>query len=480
MTGERFIPGMPSVIELEHLHRYSLALNLAKDQCVLDLASGEGYGSNLLSTVAKSVVGVDISPDAVSYSCEKYISHNLSFKIGDCSDLPFESASFDLVVSFETIEHHDRHEEMLAEIARVLKPDGLLFISSPNKLVYSELSGEHNAFHVKELYLEEFDLLLRRFFKNVKIYAQRALPTSVIAPLWPENTAYTQFRMANGYVSPSASIDLPVYYLALVGNSEVIPNLGVSTYENAVQDEKFAYGHMSVSVFETKMFWREVWDAKCDGYSEDRSSAAMYSADALSHVLQLEFPQSCDPVTRLRLDILNAVGGVVLQRMAIIAPDKSTIWQWNGDTAVFQNIVQSVIIPGVVKNSGTCSVLSLGNDPWFELDLSDAVYSKIKPGCALVLEVSPFNLLEKLPEILRELSVYVLPEQGKPLQTPVQFSDNLGSLASLVRHALARRDEVIKDQRDQMCQLREELIRAEAQLDLLKDVILGSSSEDFL
>ena len=133
-TGERYVPGIKGDIEIEHLHRYALALELSKGKNVLDIASGEGYGSYLLSMLAKSVVGVDISKEAILHSSMKYIKSNLTFLCGSADRIPCESHSFDLVVSFETIEHHDKHEEMLQEIKRVLKPDGILILSSPEKL----------------------------------------------------------------------------------------------------------------------------------------------------------------------------------------------------------------------------------------------------------------------------------------------------------------------------------------------------------
>ena len=91
--------------------------------------------------------------------------------------------SVDVVVSFETIEHHDQHEKMMCEIKRVLRPSGLLIISSPNKKTYSEDLGNHNHFHIKELYLEEFNNLLAASFSQVKFYGQKLLTGSVITPL---------------------------------------------------------------------------------------------------------------------------------------------------------------------------------------------------------------------------------------------------------------------------------------------------------
>lgn len=133
LTGERFAPSMRGVIALEHMHRYALALQLASGKRVLDVASGEGYGSHLLASVADFVYGVDISPDAICHSKNSYILRNLEFHLGTCANLPIASNSIDFVVSFETIEHHDQHEEMMREFVRVLRPEGLLLISSPNK-----------------------------------------------------------------------------------------------------------------------------------------------------------------------------------------------------------------------------------------------------------------------------------------------------------------------------------------------------------
>ncbi len=121
MTGERFIPGMTGIIELEHLHRYALAMTLSKGKRVLDAASGEGYGSNLLASVAESVTGIDISFEAIGHAKQRYSAKNLEFRQGNCANLPIDDCSIDLVVSFETIEHHDQHEEMMREFVRVLR-----------------------------------------------------------------------------------------------------------------------------------------------------------------------------------------------------------------------------------------------------------------------------------------------------------------------------------------------------------------------
>ena len=133
-TGERYVPSEKGQIEAEHLHRYYAARQLAKGRVVLDIASGEGYGSALIAEVAESVTGVDIDKEVVKHANNKYRRKNLEFRQGSCENIPIADAVIDLVISFETIEHHDQHNEMMQEIVRVLKPNGVLLISSPNKL----------------------------------------------------------------------------------------------------------------------------------------------------------------------------------------------------------------------------------------------------------------------------------------------------------------------------------------------------------
>jgi len=137
-SGERYVPAEQGRIRLEHYHRYAVVLDAAKKKDVLDVACGEGYGSFLLAGVARSVVGVDISKEAVQHASATYKMPNLTFHLGNAAKLNFCDASFDIVISFETIEHLAEQAQMLAEIRRVLRPEGVLVISSPNRPIYSE------------------------------------------------------------------------------------------------------------------------------------------------------------------------------------------------------------------------------------------------------------------------------------------------------------------------------------------------------
>ncbi len=182
-TGERFLPDLPGEMWAEHWHRYHFVLPMLTGKKVLDVASGEGYGSALMATTATTVNGVDVSPEAVAHAKAAYATRqNLTFTQGSCAKLPFGDAMFDVVVSFETIEHILEQNEFLAEIKRVLKPTGLLIMSSPNRAEYSDARGYSNEFHVKELYRAEFSDLLKARFQHISWFSQRNAFVSLLIP----------------------------------------------------------------------------------------------------------------------------------------------------------------------------------------------------------------------------------------------------------------------------------------------------------
>ena len=182
-TGERFIPGTRGEIWVEHWHRYHFAARWAAGKRVLDVACGEGYGSALLAQHAAHVTGVDISEQALAHARAAYAAQgNLRFEAGSCAQLPLADASVDLAVSFETIEHIEEQERFLDELARVLTPEGVLVLSCPNKLEYSDRRNYTNEFHVRELYRDELRELVAKRFAHASWYGQRPTFFSVIAP----------------------------------------------------------------------------------------------------------------------------------------------------------------------------------------------------------------------------------------------------------------------------------------------------------
>ena len=169
------------LVHAEHLARYQLAAGLADSRRVLDAACGEGYGTALMAAGgAVSATGVDADEQTVSHARAKY--PGARFELADVHRLPFDEGSFDLVVSFETIEHVRDANAVLGEFRRVLSDDGLLLISTPNKHRYLV----ENEFHEREFFHEEFVELLSARFANVEVLLQHNwLASAVLSPTSP-------------------------------------------------------------------------------------------------------------------------------------------------------------------------------------------------------------------------------------------------------------------------------------------------------
>ncbi|MBQ3032872.1 MAG: methyltransferase domain-containing protein, partial [Deferribacterales bacterium] len=180
-TGERYVTSVKGKIELEHIHRYLLAMEYVKGKDILDIASGEGYGSALLSFSAAKVTGVDIDMQAVIHASRKYKRDNIKFVQGSGENIPFDNHRFDVVVSFETIEHIENPYKMVEEVKRVLKPGGIYIVSTPNIEEYVTLE-EGNPFHHKEFTKDEFSEMLSEKFKYHKLLGQRVHFGSGILP----------------------------------------------------------------------------------------------------------------------------------------------------------------------------------------------------------------------------------------------------------------------------------------------------------
>jgi ubiquinone/menaquinone biosynthesis C-methylase UbiE len=163
----------------EHLSRYIFAAERLRAPCrVLDIACGIGYGSRYLADSAPgiSVVGIDISEQAVDYAQSHYASEDVAFEVGDGTKLPFVEEEFDVVTSFETVEHVPDYELFLAELRRVLKPGGTLMMSTPNREFTNPLGSVQSAppstHHIHEWRLSEFRPLLSRYFEGIDWHSQ--------------------------------------------------------------------------------------------------------------------------------------------------------------------------------------------------------------------------------------------------------------------------------------------------------------------
>jgi O-antigen biosynthesis protein len=157
------------LMESEHRGRYLWAAEVAEGLEVIDAGCGTGYGSEILAAAgARKVVGVDISTEAIEYARSASAHASNEFHIGSLHELPFADASFDLAVCFEVIEHVEEQARAIAELRRVLKPGGVLAISSPNRDVYPP----GNPHHVHEFVPDELARALGEEFANVRLHRQ--------------------------------------------------------------------------------------------------------------------------------------------------------------------------------------------------------------------------------------------------------------------------------------------------------------------
>ena len=221
--GERYTSGVEGAIQREHYHRYLFALRYCLDKNVLDVASGEGYGSFLLGQVAHSVIGVDIDQKAVDFANKNYMSDRVSYRQGDAVKLPIEDQSVDVVVSFETIEHFADQTDFVVEVDRVLKPDGIVIMSSPNREIYSEAQNYQNPFHVHEMNKQEFLDLLGLRFPHIRLLEQGAVFGSVILPLPFEQTDSVEgFTTRDGQIFQQLTgVPGAPYFIALAARGPV-------------------------------------------------------------------------------------------------------------------------------------------------------------------------------------------------------------------------------------------------------------------
>lgn len=224
--GERFVPGADPDSEALHFHRYLALLDVVQGRDVLDIASGEGFGAWFMHHAAQSVTGVDVSAEAVHHSQERYGNERLRFLQGDCSAIPIEDQSVDVVVSLETIEHILDHQGFLSEVRRVLRPNGVFIVSTPDKEGYGASLDQANPFHAKELTQQEFCDLIGANFSNFAIYDQGLKLVSV---LWPKEETELADQPWIDFTGPelvhSKTVTNPVIQIAVASDGE-LPKVG--------------------------------------------------------------------------------------------------------------------------------------------------------------------------------------------------------------------------------------------------------------
>lgn len=181
-TGERIVPGAsdcePTFAQKmfqEHLARYAFAAQFAEGKDVLDVGCGVGYGSQWLGkSGARSVLGFDISADAVEHARHHYFHPAVRYEIQDATAIE-AGDGYDLITCFELIEHIAEQKSVLDLIKGALRPEGKLIISTPRPL-----DDIRTHFHVHEMSFEELHGLLKQRFKHVEPFFEVNCFTSFV------------------------------------------------------------------------------------------------------------------------------------------------------------------------------------------------------------------------------------------------------------------------------------------------------------
>src|ERR1700741_5432830 len=161
LTGERTIPGLD--VENYWFRRHEVVYQRLAQHCadreVLEAGCGEGYGADLIAGVARRVIALDYDEAAVAHVRARY--PRVEVLHGNLAELPLADASVDVVVNFQVIEHLWDQAQFVGECARVLRPSGLLMVSTPNRITFSPgRDTPVNPFHTRELNAAELSELL--------------------------------------------------------------------------------------------------------------------------------------------------------------------------------------------------------------------------------------------------------------------------------------------------------------------------------
>lgn len=179
-TSERLSEGRRSGTALWELHMaaYRWAAQFAAGARVLDFGCGTGYGAAFLADTASHVTGYDIDEAAIAYAREHYGREGVEFTTG-----PPESSSYDLVLSFQVIEHVDP-DAYLADALRALRPGGRLLLTTPNRVgrLY-RWQKPWNRWHLTEYDRDGLTSILRRYFARVEPWAVKCSPDIEAAEL---------------------------------------------------------------------------------------------------------------------------------------------------------------------------------------------------------------------------------------------------------------------------------------------------------
>lgn len=159
------------LLYLRHVFAYEEARRrIGTSAGVLEIGCGDGYGTAILAEQAARVTAVDVEAETVAHAAAQYPDAGIDFRTYDGERLPFDAGSFDAVVAFQVIEHVEDDAGFVAEAHRVLRPGGVLLVTTPNR-AHRVPPGEPlwNPFHVREYLPDELETVLRTVFTQVEV-----------------------------------------------------------------------------------------------------------------------------------------------------------------------------------------------------------------------------------------------------------------------------------------------------------------------
>lgn len=313
-TGERHIPAQLGVellpmANLEHMIRYAFVAPFVQGKRVLDISCGSGYGTQYIALQgAAELVGVDVDQPSLEYARRYHHHPAITYLQSDAHSVSvLESSSFDLIVSFETIEHLQKPRDFLLELRRLLKPDGQLFISCPNDY---RVSPWVSKFHLHKFRFEEFrDLIVNTFGEAQFLGQHHAIASCIVSPVAASEKvyqfgAYRQIKLGESlircYVEHLSAIESADAYLGVVG-----------VEANAISNSL----SISQQAFQSLMGY---YKALADKEQESQKSAATRDQESQAVTSTLQSQQLSINTLQEKIKLLEERNGKLLREGAVL------------------------------------------------------------------------------------------------------------------------------------------------------------------
>ena len=315
-TGERHITDQLglglSLSHIDHMVRYALTSNFVKGKNVLDITCGSGYGCQFMALQgAEKVVGVDIDVNSIEYARKYYQHPNVSYIQSDAHNVSeLEDASFDIIISFETIEHLQFPKDFLLELRRLLKSDGQLIISCPNDYRSSPWISQY---HIHKFRFTEFrDIILNIFGEASFLLQYNTITSSLIRPTGIEehNSRFQNYISplpegfwGNQYLDSILTVDNALGYLAVVGIAadQIVHQSSTShsAFQEVIDTLKYQMEESHKKSYELQQVSSEL-QQKCSELQQVSSELQQVSS---------ELQQKCSELNQLQSIINNETKG---------------------------------------------------------------------------------------------------------------------------------------------------------------------------